>query len=301
MSHLIPPSANYISTTSLPQTDQLSELIRINGDDLLTAFGVNDARIRDFVRPVVYWPAKRFAHEVIAFDQRVESEGLQQASAWLLPQFSPQYRFEGLEHIPASGPLLLVSNHPGLSDALALFTAISRNDLMVIAADRDFLRALPNVSRHLLSVTEGTNERFGLLRRVTRHLRNGGMVLTFPAGKIEPDPALERQAALDSLDTWSQSLGLFARSVEGLQIVPAIVAGVISARAKNHPLTRLRRTKKDRDWLGATLQILWPPYRDTPLLLQFGPAQSVSEANQAEQAAAQTIAQARQLIEACSD
>lgn len=301
MSHLIPPSANYISTTSLPQTDQLSELIRINGDDLLTAFGVQDTRIRDLMRPLVYWPAKRFAHEVIAFDQRVASESLQQASAWLLDHFSSQHRFVGIEHIPATGPLLLISNHPGLSDALALFTAISRSDLMVIAADRDFLRALPNVSQHLLTVSEGTNERFGLLRRVTRHLRDGGMVLTFPAGKIEPDPALEPQAALDSLDTWSQSLALLARSVEGLQIVPAIVAGVISPRAKNHPLTRLRRSKKDRDWLGATLQILWPPYRDVPLLLQFGPVQLVSDAAQAEQVAAQTIDQARQLIKACSE
>lgn len=297
MSHLVPPSANAISASNLPQTDQLSELIRINGDDLLTAFGWQDPRMRELLRPLVYWPAKRFAHEVMTFDQRVQTEGLQRASSWFLPQFSPQYRFEGLEHIPATGPLLLVSNHPGLSDALALFAAIPRSDLMVIAADRDFLRALPNVSRHLLAVTEGTNERFGLLRRVTRHLRDGGMVLTFPAGKIEPDPAIDRQAALDSLETWSQSLGLFARSVEGLQIVPAIVAGVISARAKNHPLTRLRRSQRDRDWLGATLQILWKSYRDTPLLLQFGRAQLVSEAAQAETAVSETIVQAQELIE----
>jgi hypothetical protein len=73
---------------------------------------------------------------------------------------------EGGERVPGEGPLLFLSNHPGLSDAVALFTAIARPDLRVIAAKWPLLDALPNTSRSLIMVTKGSSNRFGVLRRL---------------------------------------------------------------------------------------------------------------------------------------
>jgi hypothetical protein len=95
----------------------------------------------------------------------------------------------------------------------------------------------------------------GVVRSAVQHLRRGGAVLTFPAGQIEPDPA-SRPGAIESLDVWSESVAIFARMVPETQIVTAIVSGVIWPAAFNHPLTRLRKQKKDQERLGAALQVL---------------------------------------------
>jgi hypothetical protein len=139
----------------------------------------------------------------------------------------------------------------------------------VIAADRPFLDALPNTSRHLLTVAEGSGGRSGLVRAAARHLRGGRAVLTFPGGMIEPDPAV-LPGAVESLDRWSSSADLFGRLVPDLTVVPVVVSGVISARALRIPLTRLRRRRRDREWLAATLQMLVPVLRNVNIRVEFG-------------------------------
>jgi hypothetical protein len=48
------------------------------------------------------------------------------------------------------------------------------------------------------------------------------------------------------------------------------VSGVISPRALRLPLTHLRRRKRDREWLAATLQMLTPALRDVDASVEFG-------------------------------
>lgn len=56
------------------------------------------------------------------------------------------------------------------------------------------------------------------------------------------------------------------RVVSEVNIVIAVVSHVLAPQATYHPLTRLRRQKKDRERLGATIQLvvhtlfprLWP-------------------------------------------
>jgi putative hemolysin len=176
---------------------------------------------------------------------------------------------EGRENVPREGPLLIAANHPGLGDSLALFATIPRTDLRVVAAVRPLLDALPNTSRYLLTVAEASPGRFGLVRAATRHLRDGGAVLTFPGGRIEPDPAVLPGAA-EALERWSASVGLFARLVPGLTVVPAIVSGVLSPTALRNPLIFLRRKREDREWLAATLQMMTPMLRNVTTRVAFG-------------------------------
>ena len=90
--------------------------------------------------------------------------------------------------MPAHGPVLLTANHPGLADCLALFATIAREDLRVVAAENPLLDALPNTSRYLISVSEASSGRLGVVRTAARHLKRDGALLTFPGGRIEPDP-----------------------------------------------------------------------------------------------------------------
>jgi hypothetical protein len=91
------------------------------------------------------------------------------------------------------------------------------------------------------------------------HLKSGGALLTFPAGEIEPDPAV-LHGALHALGRWSSSTATFLRFVPQAAVVPVVVSGVLSAAAQRNPLTRLRRKRKDREWLGAILQIMARTY-----------------------------------------
>ena len=195
--------------------------------------------------------------------------GLPAGGAWALKRLSRETVVVGADRVPGEGPLLVVSNHPGLADAVALFAAMPRDDLRVIAAERPFLTALPNTARALIPVKETPGSRTGAARIAARHLRSGGAVITFPGGRIEPDPAV-LPGAIAALGAWSGSVDLFVRLVPGLAVVPAVVSGVISPSALKNPLTRLRRAPCDREWLAATFQMLLPALRDVTTRVEFG-------------------------------
>jgi 1-acyl-sn-glycerol-3-phosphate acyltransferase len=240
----------------LDKSSQLLTLTRVNVQDLLAAWGLGRVRRgRRWLEWLVTPAARQFAREIIAYDDGVSELGLQAASQGMIERLVHQLEVRGQEHIPPAGPALILSNHPGLMDTVALFAALPRVDLRVIAADRPFLRALPNCASRLIYVQEQAGAHVNVVREATRHLRQGGAILTFPAGHIEPDPEA-MPGAVESLQTWAASVAVFARLAPQTRIIPAIVSGVMVKAALQHPLTRLRRKQQDREWLGATIQIL---------------------------------------------
>jgi 1-acyl-sn-glycerol-3-phosphate acyltransferase len=239
-------------------------------DDLISAFGLGEvSHGRVVMESISRIPARRLARQILTYDRIVGESGLGTGGAWALKKFSRNTSIEGQENVPCGGPLLLVSNHPGLADAVALFAATPRDDLRVIAANRPLLEALPNTSRYLLTISETSAGRSGIVRAAARHLRSGGSILTFPGGRIEPDPAV-LPGAVRALDRWSSSADLFVRLIPGLVVVPVVVSGVISPSALRNPLIHLRRRKSDREWLAATLQVLVPALRNVDARVEFG-------------------------------
>jgi putative hemolysin len=150
---------------------------------------------------------------------------------------------------------LALSNHPGITDTLALFCALNRADLKIVALDRPFLMALPNMSKQLFFVKDDPAARMTLVRQVSGHLRNGGAVLTFPAGEIEPDPDVY-PGAVESLQTWTDSVGIFIRMAPETVVVPTLVRSVIWDNAAKLPLLKIKKTKAEREKLAAALQLL---------------------------------------------
>jgi hypothetical protein len=138
----------------------------------------------------------------------------------------------------------------------------------------------------------------GVLRAGVKHLKQGGALLAFPAGEIEPDPAtFGRRKAVDSLLRWSDSYVLFARRVPQTRFIPALVSHVISPQAQRHVLTLLRRTAHDKQRLAAVLQVALPRYQKMVARVAFGPGQQAN-ACAAESLQAAIVAEIRHLIEA---
>jgi hypothetical protein len=248
-----------------------SVLTEINIEDMLNAWGLGQAHLGRGVWRAIAQPAARdFAREMIRFDAVVGSDGLRRGGETLCRRYTGGVRVAGLEHVPIRGPLLLLANHPGLCDTVALFAVIPRDDLRVIALDRPFLRALPHTARRLYLLPDEVSERVGITRAVARFIRDGGAALTFPAGHIEPDP-LVLPGAVKSLGEWSKSIGIFVRLVPDVSIVVAMVGGVYELAALRNPLTRLRRQPKDRELLAAALQLAWRPYQRNVVHVAFAP------------------------------
>jgi hypothetical protein len=168
---------------------------------------------------------------------------------------------------------LVAANHPGLGDVLAIFATIARADLRVVAADYPLLRALPGVNQRFIYVPRERGGRLQVLHETVAHRRAGGAVLLLPAGSIEPDPAV-RHDAVDSLESWSASIGLIAHRVPQLCVVTAVISGVLLPRYQRHPLTWTRRRAADRQQLGATLQVLARASSSATVRLTYGPVLS---------------------------
>jgi len=94
-----------------------------------------------------------------------------------------------------------------------------------------------------------------LAHEVAAYLRSGGAVLSFPAGRIEPDPDVW-SGALQSLNTWADSARFIVKFAPQTRIVPVLVQGVVWEKTARHWLTRIRRTRTERDKLAAALQLL---------------------------------------------
>lgn len=234
----------------------LSNLTKINLDDLTASFGWQGApMLASALRALFHAPARKFARQMLRFDADVAARGLSAAAQELFHQYAQSLQVFGAENLPAEGPALFLSNHPGMVDTLALFIAIRRPDLKIIAVERPFLQALQNTSRQLIFTSSDPSRGMAAARQAAACLKAGGAALTFPAGKIEPDAAVY-PGALEALEGWSESAGVFLRFAPQTKIIPAFVSGVLWEKAVKHPLTRLKREREERERLGAALQLL---------------------------------------------
>jgi 1-acyl-sn-glycerol-3-phosphate acyltransferase len=274
--------------------EQIEALTRVCADDLLSGFGLGGLRRgRRLLELLSRISAQRVAREIANYDRIVGESGLSAGGAWALERMVGRVEIEGRERVPTEGSLLLVSNHPGLADAVALFSSIPRPDLRVVAAQWPLLDALPNTSRYLITVAKASSNRFAVLKSAAGHLKRGGALLNFPAGRLEPDPAVW-PGAIEALERWSTSVDLFARLAPDLTVVPVAVSGVFSPIALRNPLTYLRRREEDRWWLASNLQMLVPALRNVTVRVTFGV--SIRTADAGDAVSQRVLAEMRRLI-----
>lgn len=236
-------------------------LTRYNLDDVVVAFGATHRPLRRaLVRTMAWWPAYRLAQTLVEADERAATVGITAACAHLVTRIAGATEPIGAACIPITGPLICVANHPGLVDAPALVQTIGRDDVRIIAAERPLLRAMPGFAPYLIEVPDAGPGRAHALRAAVRHVRAGGALLTFPAGRIEADPAVLDDAQA-TLPLWSDMPAILRRAVPNATVVALLVSGVTSARALHHPWVQRVPVRRDREWLAATLQLIIPWFR----------------------------------------
>jgi len=206
--------------------------------------------------PLVRAPAQRFAELGARFDQYVAQFGFRDAAHWALPHFVKGIQVNHAELIPAEGPLIIASNHPGTIDSLAITASVPRPDLKVIASGLPFIRGLPATANHLIYTTINPYERMTVIRSAIRHLAQGGSLLIFPSGNIDPDPEIMPDDAENALASWSPSIEIMLRRVPQTKMVVTIISGVLAPVCMRNPLTYLRKQLRDRQRIAEFIQVI---------------------------------------------
>jgi len=209
--------------------------------------------LKPLARPAV----QRFVGIAARFDEIVARYGFQEGMRQIVSNFASDIFPMGRENVPEEGPLLLVANHPGTCDSLAIAASLPRDDLKIIASGFPLLRELPNASRNLIFTDPKAkrSENFSVVRSVIRHLKTGGSILIFPSGKIEPDPAV-LPGAVEALNAWSPSIELFLRKVPETKVEIIIVSGVLAPVFLHNPFIKLSRGATNPQTVAEAVQII---------------------------------------------
>lgn len=233
----------------------VSELRRTISTEILVATGVpRTGPLQTLLSPLVCLPAQRFARYAAEFDRRVVQSGLTEAVRWALPQLLGASQAYGTEQLPAKGPLIVASNHPGSYDSLVIISSLARDDLKILVSDVPFLRNMHGTWPYLIYTDKDTHSRMAVVRESARHLRAGGALLVFASAQVDPDPAL-LPGAEEAIDKWSSSLPLLLRQEPKTKVLVTIVSGVLAPSCYRHPLTRLHKEQRMRQFLAEFIQI----------------------------------------------
>ena len=226
--------------------------------ELITALSLPPGeKVRALVRRIFGKGTRRYAELAQALDQEVARNGVAAGARWLLPNFAVGYEARGQELIPAEGPLVIAANHPAAFDSVAISAFVNRPDYKVIIGEIPFFRNLPHIHQSAI-FAPALKDAFGRMqtvRDILHHLKEGGAVLIFPRGEIEPDPAFMKQPDVE-FQHWSRSLSIFLQRVPQTQVLVTMISGVIAKAAMRHPLTWLRRERVDKQRLAFIYQFL---------------------------------------------
>jgi len=244
------------------KANQTAALRRQITDEVVWALGFKaDSWQRKFLGPIFWWPANRFAGIMTRVNRQIAEDGFTAAAQELVRPFVESMDVRGAASIPASGPVLIASNHPGAYDVACISASANRDDLKIIASTVPFMDHLPHLDEHLIPVTREAHQGMRGVRQAIRHLKEGGALLIFPSGIVDPDPDL-LPGAREALENWSNSIQLMLRRAPDSQLVVTIASSVLSAGWLKSPITRLQkevwRQRKLAEFFQLMQQILFP-------------------------------------------
>lgn len=164
---------------------------------------------------------------------------------------------DGLEHVPATGAFMLVSNHASHADTAVIFAALPRGlRRRVVAAaaqdyffDNGFRQFISRVLFNIIPVPRKVSASSDPLRHVVRALREGYGVLLYPEGT---------RSRTGELGPFRSGIGRLASEFPDVPIVPVWLDGTARVLPKNGlPIPRPVKVKvrfgeplkSERAWL----------------------------------------------------
>lgn len=171
--------------------------------------------------------ARRVLNKMLGYDRTVDlAEALRDDSAAAIMRrmgemLAQQVYVTGLGHLPATGPALVVANHPtGIADGIILYHLIARRRPDVYAmANKDILRLLPQMEDMICPVEWRLDKRTHASARETMHYvrqakDDGRLGLIFPSGRLA-----KRRGLNLTERPWMSSAAMLARKFD-LPVVP---------------------------------------------------------------------------------
>ncbi len=139
----------------------------------------------------VFYPLLGYEAAKRAVNDTAPMATSREAFAYLSELLAIDLRIEGTEHIPTSGKVILVANHPtGIADGIALYHALRpiRDDINIFA-NRDAVRACPPLGETIIPVewvedkrTRAKTKETLLLAR--KAFEKDRLVVIFPSGRL---------------------------------------------------------------------------------------------------------------------
>lgn len=204
--------------------------------------------------PLFSSPVQRMSYLLVELDRNIIPLGWNKAVKQFLSNFVSGVSLRGEDTIPEHGPLIVTCNHPAAYDVVILAACIRRDDLKIIASDIPLIQKLPHIAEHIIPVPYHIPSRLHTVRAAIQHLKNGGALLIFPRGNVEPDPAVS-PGAEQSLSGWSASIELFLRKVPQTISTVAIASGILSGKWFKNPLIKMWKKYEQRQKVAEIFQI----------------------------------------------
>lgn len=180
----------------------------------------------------------------------------------LADMFACHVEVQGLDNVPASGPAMVVSNHPtGIADGIVLFGALARRrpDLFIFA-NADAVRVMPPLAQLIAPVEWRPEKRSHKQNRETMiyahgAFKDGRLAVMFPSGRL----AKRRWLSLHERP-WMPSGAMLARRFN-LPIVPLHITARNSALF--YIFDRIHPSLRDITLFHEVLNKMHQPYRIT--------------------------------------
>jgi 1-acyl-sn-glycerol-3-phosphate acyltransferase len=180
---------------------------------------------------------------------------------WAASRLLLNLKVEGLEHVPANGPLIVIANHFSWFDAPLLTLHLPFQPVFLVASEsqrfwfvRLFMRAF-----HGIPIWRGRVDRTALTLTLSR-LRQGRAVAMFPEGGIDPRLA-ERRARGEAI---TETYGFISREDAQLTYAePGTAYLALQSQARILPVALLGTERILRNVMRL---------RRTEVILRIGPA-----------------------------
>ena len=97
---------------------------------------------------------------------------------------------DNVDNIPATGALIVVANHPhGMVDGMVMAELVGRKREDFLVLTRSLISGVKEIKKFMLPVPfphedDALNEGLKMRRTAMTHLKNGGVIILFPAGEV---------------------------------------------------------------------------------------------------------------------
>ena len=220
-----------LGRTGNPEQDQVPEgdYVPYDGGNLSYAGTFTDPFKVNVIRTLEWMTGKLHLLRLI---RRFEREGVETGQAFFahalrVMNIRIDTPAEQISRIPATGPLVVVANHPhGLVDGIVLADLIGRVRTDYRILTRSLLTDVPEVADFMIPVpfpheADARERNLEMRRLAMAHLSDGGCIVVFPAGAVAASetafgPAIEKP--------WNPFTGKMIRR-SGATIVPVYFRG----------------------------------------------------------------------------